>query len=282
VRLDDAYAHCARVTRSHPENFPVGSLLAPRRLRRHLHAVYAFARAADDLADEAPRDERRLAAIDAWEASLDRCLEGRAEHPVFVALGDTIRAFGLPDRPFRDLLDAFRQDCRVTRYASWEGLLDYCRRSANPVGRIVLRLYGHPGETEAGLADSICTALQLTNFWQDVAVDLAKDRIYLPAADRRRWGVADADLAAPVAGRPLRSLILEMVARTRRCFAAGRPLPARIGGRLGVELRAVWLGGSRILDRIEAAQGDVLAQRPTLSAVERATIAARAFLGSAP
>lgn len=278
--LVDAFEHCANVARNHYENFPVGSLLAPRSLRPHLHSVYAFARGADDFADESEFAGRRLEEIDRWERMYERCREGEAEHPVFVALAETIRRFDLPDAPFRDLLDAFRQDCRVRRYETWGDLLDYCRRSANPVGRIVLRLYGHRDERLLEPSDAICTALQLTNFWQDVRVDLAKDRIYLPAADRAIHGVRESDLAEPIAGAGVRALILELTRRTRDCFDRGRPLVESVGGRLGFELRAVWHGGRRILAGIEAAGGDVLAGRPVLGPIDRAGIVWRAAIGA--
>jgi phytoene synthase len=279
--LAEAFEHCARVVRAHYENFPVGSTLAPKALRPHLHSVYAFARGADDFADEAAYEGRRLALLDEWEDRLDRCLRGNADHPVFVALAETIRVHALPDRPFRDLLDAFRQDCRVRRYADWEALLDYCRRSADPVGRIVLRLYGYRDEALVAPSDAICTGLQLTNFWQDVAVDLAKDRIYLPQTELTKHRVSEADLAQPVAGPGVRALILDVVARTRGFFERGRPLLREVGGRLGFELRAVHCGGLAILDRIECLGGDVLGSRPVLGTGARAGIVLRAALGIA-
>lgn len=279
MSLDEAFAHCARVVACHYENFPVGSRLAPKRVRPFLHSIYAFARAADDFADEADHAGHRLERLDAWEEKLDRCLRGEAEHPVFVALGETIRRCELPDRPLRDLLDAFRQDCSVSRYARWADLLDYCRRSANPVGRLVLHVHGYRDEERARLSDSICTGLQLANFWQDVSVDLQKDRIYLPEEDRLRHGVRAEDLLRSPASEGVRRLVVEMAQRTSRCFEEGRALPRRVGGRLGLELRAVWLGGRRILRKIEEASGDVLARRPTLSRSDRARIVLGALLG---
>jgi len=278
--LDEAFAHCAAVVRSHYENFPVGSTLAPKALRPHLHSVYAFARGADDFADEAAYEGTRLAQLDQWEERLDRCLRGDADHPVFVALAETIRVHALPDRPFRDLLDAFRQDCRVRRYADWDAVLDYCRRSADPVGRIVLHLYGYRDAALTAPSDAICTGLQLTNFWQDVAVDLAKDRIYLPQAELARHGVTEADLARACAGPGVRALILDVVARTRGFFERGRPLLKEVRGRLGFELRAVHCGGLAILDRIERAGGDVLRSRPVLGTGARAGIVLRAAAGT--
>ncbi len=279
--LEDSFAYCAGVARGHYENFPVGSRLAPRALRPHVHSIYAFARAADDFADEASHEGRRLDLLDRWEERLDRCLRGEADHPVFVALEETVRRFRLPDRLLRDLLDAFRQDCRVRRYRSFEDLLDYCRRSANPVGRLVLHLYGYQDQERARLSDHVCTALQLTNFWQDVGNDLDRDRIYLPAQDRERHGVTEDDLKARRQHAGLRSLVAEMCGRTRRLYEEGRPLLGLVGPRLGLELAAVWYGGRRVLSKIEAAPGDVLRGRRVLTRLDRAAILTRAVLAVA-
>lgn len=281
IPLDRAYAHCEAVARGHYENFPVASLAVPRALRPHVFAVYAFARGADDLADEAAHEGRRLESLDAWGASLDRALAGQADDPVFVALADTVRKFDLPDRLLRDLLDAFRQDCRKRRHASWEEIVAYARLSANPVGRIVLWLFGHRDEDRARRSDAICTALQFTNFWQDVAVDLAKDRIYLPADARARHGVTEDDLRAGRVHEGTRALLEEMCARTRVLYDEGRPLVGMVGGRLALELRLVWLGGRRILDRVAQARGDVFSRRPVLGARDRVAVVARALAGAA-
>jgi phytoene synthase len=276
---DEAYAYCAAVARAHDENFPVATRLLPRDLRAPVSAIYAFARAADDFADEAAHEGRRLELLGRWEERLDRCLTGTADHPVFVALADAISRFALPAQPFRDLLDAFRQDCRVRRYESWDELLDYCRRSANPIGRLLLRLYGHGDEANARLSDAICTGLQLTNFWQDVASDLRKDRIYLPSEDRRRFGVTEEDLLAGRTHEGFRALLTELVGRTRSVFEEGRPLLRVFRGRLALEIRLTWLGGHLILDRIEAAGCDVFHARPRLAAADKALLALRASLG---
>ena len=280
--IEDSFAYCGAVTRAHYENFPVGSRLAPRCLRPHIHSIYAFARAADDFADEASHEGRRLDLLDRWEERLDRCLRGEPDHPIFVALGETVRRFRLPDRLLRDLLDAFRQDCRVRRYQRFEDLLDYCRRSANPVGRLILRLYGHEDEERARLSDCVCTALQLTNLWQDVVVDLEKDRIYLPAEDRRRHGVTEEDLKARRLHDGLRSLLGELCGRTRGLYDEGRPLLSLVRQRLGLELAAVWFGGTRVLAKIEKAPGDVLLGRRALTRLDRAAILTRAVLAVVP
>jgi len=279
--LRAAYAHCERLARSHYENFPVASRLAPARLRPHVWAVYAFARTADDFADEARFEGKRLELLDDWEARLDACLEGRAEHPIFVALADTVRTFELPDRLLRDLLDAFRQDCTVTRYPDWTGLLDYCRRSANPVGRMVLHLFGYRDEERAVWSDAICTALQLTNFWQDVAIDGQKGRIYIPGEDRERHGVTEEEVLSGRMGPGFRGLLAELVERTRERFRAGSPLLHSVRGRLSLELRCVWLGGMRILERLEAGGFDPFHHRPTLTRKDALVAAGRALLGAA-
>ncbi len=276
--VEESYAYCQALARARYENFPVASRAVPRSIRPHVCAIYAFARAADDFADEAPHEGRRLEELDGWEARLDACAEGRADHPVFVALGDTLRRFDMPLGPFRDLLDAFRQDCRVRSYPRWDDLLDYCRRSANPVGRLVLLLFGHRDEDRARRSDSICTALQLTNFWQDVAPDCGRGRIYLPEEDRRRFGVSEDDLRRERLHEGFRELMAEMIGRTRRVFEDGRPLLSLLRGRLGFEIRLVWLGGSRILDRIEAADYDVFRRRPRLTGLDKTRLAGRAVL----
>jgi phytoene synthase len=266
------------MARDHYENFPVASRLVPRGLRPHICAIYAFARTADDFADEPEHRGRRLERLDEWEARLDRCLRGSPEGPVFVALAETVRVFRMPQRLLRDLLDAFRQDCRVSRYESWDELLDYCRRSANPVGRMVLHLFGYSDERRGRWSDAICTALQLTNFWQDVAVDWSKDRIYLPLEDRLHHGVSEGDIGAGRAHPGFKKLLQEMVERTRRLFEEGKPLIGSVSGRLALELRCVWLGGNRILDKIESAGFDVFNNRPSLSRSDYLLTACRAML----
>ncbi len=278
--LDAAYAHCEAVARAHYENFPVASRIVPGRLRKHVAAVYAFARAADDFADEAAPPEGRLEALRDWEAKLDRSVEGESDHPVFLALSDTVRTFRIPVSLLQDLLSAFRQDCTVRRYSRWEDLLDYSRRSANPVGRIVLRLFGYADAARDARSDALCTALQLTNFWQDVRVDLEKDRIYLPASEMARHGVSERDLREGRLHDGTKRLLAELCGRTRILFEVGRPLPGMVQGRLAVELRWVWMGGRRILDRIAEADYDVFRRRPALGRFEKGALAARALLGA--
>src|SRR5262245_36332982 len=189
---EDSYQYCEQLARSHYENFPVGSVLIPKQLRKHFYAIYAFARIADDFADEgysqAYTELDRLRWLAQWQQMLTDSLAGHANHPVFVALTETRERFDLPDALFLDLLSAFTQDVSVRRYESFDQLLDYCRRSANPIGRLILLLFGIREQREHAWSDQLCTALQLANHWQDVAVDLEKDRIYLPQEDMARFG----------------------------------------------------------------------------------------------
>lgn len=290
----EGYALCTHLAETHYENFPVGRLV-PKELKKHVHAVYAFARIADDLADEGFHpdsgqtssddwaknreadptstqvdyaEEQRLAALDHWEAQLTAPHVG-ARHPVFVALHATMDELDLPLSLFTDLLSAFRQDVVKRRYASHAEVLDYCRRSANPIGRLVLLLHGQRDPHQHELSDHICTALQLANFWQDVAVDLDKDRIYLPQDDLARFSVTEADLHAGVeagaASDAFRRLMRFQVERTQGLFDEGEGLMATLPGRLRYEIRLTWLGGTSILRKIEDQGYDTLGQRPRLA-----------------
>lgn len=288
VSLDLAYASCLSDARAHYENFPVASFLVPRRMRRHVAAVYAFARAADDFADEGPRTPgERRALLDGWLRRLHSAAASPEPGPepapgeppnareIFVALGESIRSVPLPTRLLEDLLDAFGQDVHVVRYDSWASLLDYCRRSANPVGRLVLRIAGHEDARLDGWSDSICTALQLTNFWQDVKIDFDRGRIYLPGEERVASGAREEDLAAGRVTPAWRHALRAATARTRALFNDGRPLCDAVSGRLRLEVRATWLGGNRVLDRLERADFDVVHRRPTLGARDAIWIAGR-------
>jgi hydroxysqualene synthase len=277
-----AYAYCEQLVREHYENFPVASRLLPAAMRPHIAAIYAFARTADDYADEpgiaAPERLRRL---EAWGEQLaaagsaagsgrESCTgihdsrPGPALDPVFVALGQTIRDRHLPIRLFEDLLSAFRQDVTITRYDSWTSVLDYCRRSANPVGRLVLRVAGYDDARLDAQSDAVCTALQLANFWQDLARDWAIGRLYVPSDDRTVAGAREDDLTAGMLTPEWRSVLQVMVRRTRELFAAGRGVCDGVGGRLRWELRLTWLGGSRILDKLERVDFDVFNHRPSI------------------
>jgi squalene synthase HpnC len=261
LSLDEAFAHCEARVRSHYENFPVG-LFVPREKRRYVHALYAFARAADDFADERIYEGVRAEKLDQWEERLHAAYRGEAEDPIFIALGETVRRLEIPKGLLLDLLSAFRQDTVKGRYETWEELLDYCRRSANPVGRVVLLLFDNRDPELPPLSDAICTALQLANHWQDLAIDLRKDRIYVPRELLERFGVKEWELNAGTVGDSFRGLMGELIARTRDLFRTGRPLCDRVGPDLRFEMRLTWLGGSGILDRIEGVGYDVFRRRP--------------------
>lgn len=271
--IESAYDYCEKLARSHYENFPVGSALVPKALRKHFYSIYAFARTADDFADEGYEgdctEQQRIQLLEQWRDLLKESDQGRAAHPVFVALARTRAEFNLPLALFEDLLSAFTQDVTVRRYSTFEEVMDYCRRSANPIGRLILMLFGHRDEQLHRWSDSICSGLQLANHWQDVGVDLAKDRIYIPAEDFARFDASYDDLRKTPANENLKQLMKYEVARARELFDAGKPLCLTVGKRLGLELRAVWLGGSRILDRIESNDYDVLTKRPVISSTDK-------------
>jgi phytoene synthase len=279
VVVEAAYARCLRLARQHYENFPVASRLMPKASRPYVAAIYAFARIADDFADEGQRaPDARLALLDDWRRRLDLAAAGRPEADgsvggdVFVALADTIRRFDLEPHLFEDLLSAFRQDVLVSRYEAWDDLVDYSRRSANPVGRLVLRIAGC---RDAGLdarSDAVCTALQLTNFWQDIERDWQKGRLYVPLASMRTAGAAESDLARRRWTPAWRATLSGLGARTRDLFLDGRPIADAVSGRLRWELRATWLGGMRILERLEAAGYDVFESRPSLGVADAPAI----------
>ncbi len=265
-----AYAECGRIARRHYENFPTASLLVPRDKRDALAAIYAFARHADDVADE-PGVEGRLEKLAEWRARLQDCCSGKADHPVFVALRDTIVRFRLSPEHFGNLLSAFQEDVVVNRRPDFQAVLSYCANSANPVGRLVLELFDHRSPELFALSDHICTALQLTNFWQDIAVDLERNRVYLPLDDLQRFGLTLEELRRfmpPHAGppdEPWRRLMGFEITRTREFFDRGRALPEKVKPELRRQLRLTWLGGTAILERIESSGYEVFRRRPSLS-----------------
>jgi squalene synthase HpnC len=282
TELPAAEQYCARLTRRHEENFPVASWLVPGRIRPALRAVYAFARTADDIADEpAPQGQsldaaERLRRLDAWEGMLRRAFAGEAEHPVFVALEAAHRRHDLPLQPFLDLLGAFRLDAVNAAHPDRASLLEYCRLSANPVGRIVLHLFRRREEALLPLSDALCTALQLANHWQDVRRDAERGRIYLPGELLRRYSVREEALASDRAAPEMKALLRDMVDWARGFFEASRALPERVSGRLRYELRLTWHGGRRVLERIASADYDVWRRRPRLGPLDAALVAARA------
>ena len=278
--LDAAYAHCLALASSHYENFPVASWLVPAPIRPHVAAVYAFARSADDFADEDGYDTaERFRLLDDWLARLHVAAGpgANASDPIFLALGHTIRTCKLPVDLFEALLSAFRQDITVTRYATWDDVDDYCRRSANPVGRLVLRLFGHDDARLDAWSDAICTALQLTNFWQDFAVDWRRGRLYVPEEQWRASG-ADPDALSPAmttTPREWQQALAASAARTRALFYRGRPLLEYTRGRLRLELEATWHGGTRVLEKLEQGRFDPVAARPKLGIGDGLVIAWR-------
>jgi squalene synthase HpnC len=275
--LDEANAYCRRLALTHYENFPVVTRLLPSRLRQHFSNIYAWCRWADDLADETAGPERALALLEWWKDELERCRAGAAAHPVTVALTQTIVEFGIPREPFLDLLSAFQQDQRVTAYETFEDLCDYCRRSANPVGRLVLYLCRQARPENFHWSDSICTGLQLANFWQDVARDLAIGRVYLPREDCRRFGVSFSDLTGQQGGARFAALMRFQVDRARGYLwpwgtARARELWA-FEWRVHVTIEMFARGGARVLDRIEKINYRVLEKRPSLSRLDLLRVA---------
>jgi squalene synthase HpnC len=274
--VERSYQYCEEFARAHHESFPVASHFVPVDIRPHLIALYAFARAADDFADEPEYEGQRHEALDAWHEELHRCFHGEAGHPVFVALQDTIEKRSLSLPPFEDLLSAFRADLQVKRYSTFTSLRGYTARSAEPVGRLLLSLFGYRNPDLVRFADEISTALQLTNFWQDVAADAARDHLYIPADDLHFFGVTEAEVKALKPTRALRELLRYEVARTRAMFERGRPLLGKLGNDLKFELGLIWLVGMSILDKIEDADFDVFTTRPTIRTRDKAKILAKA------
>jgi squalene synthase HpnC len=254
------------VSIDHYENFPVASLLLPAAQRVPIGVIYRFARSADDFADEGDATPaERLARLDAYRAELRRIARGEEPGmPLFRDLAHLVRRRGLPLEPLHDLLDAFSQDVVKARYADFAELLEYCRRSANPVGRLLLHLFGAATSENVAHSDAVCTALQLANFWQDVAIDHAKGRIYLPQDEMARFGVSEEQIAAARCDDAWRALIGFEMDRTRALMQSGAPLGRRLPGRLGLEIRATVHGGLRLLDKLAAVGGDVFRRRPVL------------------
>ncbi|WP_420236398.1 squalene synthase HpnC [Telmatobacter bradus] len=281
--LAEARAYCQNLAESHYENFHVASWFLPEALRPHFHSIYAYCRISDDLGDEVGSTDVALALLDLWGRELDACYEGRAQHPVFVALAETIKVCAIPKEPFADLLTAFRQDQVVPRYETMEDVLGYCRYSANPVGRLVLYACG---EVEEGtreekfrMSDATCAALQLANFWQDVSVDIHKGRVYLPQADMRRFGVTDETIKAGVVTEGFRELLCFEVEYARSLFAEGLPLIGKVRRDLALDLDLFSRGGLEILRAIERCNYDVLSARPAIGKRTKLALALRAMSG---
>jgi squalene synthase HpnC len=279
--LEEARAYCRRLADSHYENFHVATWFLPKLLRPHFHSIYAYCRISDDLGDEVPDRAAALALLALWGRELDACYEGRARHPVFVALAETIRTCSIPKEPFAHLLMAFRQDQTTSRYELLPEVLGYCRYSANPVGRLVLYACGEASEENFRLSDATCTALQLANFWQDVRVDFAKGRVYLPQDHMWRFGVSDETIAQGVATPEFRALIRHEVEFARSLFLQGLPLIGKVRRDLAIDLDLFSRGGLEILRAIERLDYDVLSARPAIGKRTKLALALRAISAKA-
>jgi squalene synthase HpnC len=277
--LAEAQTYCERLARTHYENFSVATWFLPAKLRQHFFNVYSYCRISDDLGDEVGDPQQSLALLDQWEAELAACYSGSPRHPVFVALAETVRRFGIPQSEFSDLLIAFRQDQTVTRFETFSDLLGYCRYSANPVGHLVLYLCGYSDQERQQLSDYTCTALQLANFWQDIAVDYKKGRIYLPLEDLRHYGATEAEIASGRASPQFIELMKFEVQRAREWFDRGLPLIKKVDRQLALDIELFSRGGQEILHAIEGQHFDVLRQRPVLSKLRKLRLVLRALAG---
>jgi len=278
--LTEAYRYCEAMTAAHYENFPVASFLIPAAKRRHISVIYAFARTADDFADEPGLgDGERLEALQQWRELLEECFAGNARHPVFLALGETAMSCGLPPELFHRLLRAFESDVTVHRFETREDVLAYCRNSAEPVGRLVLLLFGYRDDVLMKCSDKVCTALQLANFWQDLSIDLQKDRVYLPKEDLVRFGVSEGDLLQGRSSGAVRSLIGEMATWAQAILEEGKPLLGHVGWDLKLELRLTYNGGKAILNRVRDSGEGVLHRRPVLPRGEKFMLLIRSLMG---
>jgi len=277
--LEQARQYCERLARSHYENFSVATWFLPKALRQHFFNVYAYCRISDDLGDEVGDANASLQLLEAWEAELNACYDAVPRHAVFVALQETVRKFEIPKHEFSDLLIAFRQDQTVTRFPTFGDLLGYCHYSANPVGHLVLYLCGYRDPERQKLSDYTCTALQLANFWQDVSVDYAKGRIYLPLEDLRRFGVSEEDIRAQQNTPAFREMMRFEVARAREWFAQGLPLAGKVSRDLAIDIELFSRGGQEILNAIERQDFAVLNRRPVISKGRKLALVARAAIG---
>ena len=278
--FNSSFKYCEDIAKSHYENFPVASLLLPKEKRKYVYAIYAFARAADDFADEEGIEggsPKRLALLDEWDEKLKDSYNGKAYDPIFIALGKTVEDCRIPIKPLEDLLSAFRQDVVKSRYSTFDEVLEYCKRSADPVGRLVLMIFGCHDQEFFKYSDKICTALQLTNFWQDVEVDLRKDRIYLPEEDINKFGYSYRQLEMKQDNGYFRKLMEHEVEKTMALFDEGRKLIEMTEKnsetrRLSKELKLTWLGGTTILNKIKEINYNVLNQRPRISGLDKIKI----------
>jgi squalene synthase HpnC len=263
----------------HYENFSVATWFLPGKIKQHFFNVYAYCRISDDLGDEVSDPAASLELLHEWESELDACYAGKPRHPVFVALAETVSTFDIPKQPFSDLLKAFRQDQTVTRYQTFEDLLGYCRYSANPVGQLVLYVCGYRDRERQELSDFTCTALQFANFWQDVSLDYAKGRIYLPLEDLQRYSIGEDDIAAARNTSAFCEMMCFEVERAREWFAKGLPLVAKLDRDLAIDIELFTRGGQEILNAIERQKYAVLGNRPAISKTRKLALLARAALG---
>ncbi|MCX7984566.1 MAG: squalene synthase HpnC [Bacteroidetes bacterium] len=274
----EAFDFCQRLARKHYENFPVASMLLPRNIRKHVAAIYAFARIADDSADEGTyTPEERLSKLDEWERQLHDCYRGVASHPVFIALRETVSQFALPIEYFMQLLTAFRTDVCTNRYGTWNEVLEYCKNSANPVGRIMLHLFGYTDPERTMLSDAICTGLQLTNFWQDLSVDVKKNRLYVPLEECQRYNCSAEDFLSLQFSPNVSKVVKEMVDRTEQFFQRGTKLVSIVRFPLNYELKLTLLGGSEILALIRKQQYNTFVKRPALGVKSGVALLFRSF-----
>jgi squalene synthase HpnC len=277
--LEEAQEYCRRLARTHYENFSVATWFLPKNLRQDFLNVYAYCRISDDLGDEVGDATAALALLDEWQTELDACYQGAPRHPVFVALAETVKKFDIPEHEFSDLLIAFRQDQTITRFETFDDVLAYCRYSANPVGHLVLYLCGYHDPERQQLSDDTCTALQLANFWQDVSLDYAKGRIYLPMEDLRRYSVSEEDIQHNRNTPAFREMMKFEVERARQWFDRGLPLVSKVDGELAVDIELFSRGGQEILNAIERQNFAVLGRRPAISRTRKLALMARAALG---
>jgi len=277
LELEACYRYCEALVHARHHNYPVGSMFARSELRKHIFALFAFARVADDFADERAFEGRRARELDRWEEQLIDAYRGRAEHPVFVALADTADRFALPITEFVELLAGFRTDLERRRYATFDELRAYTRQSAEPVGRLLLYIGGYRAPELHAFADDLSSAVAVARLIQDVPADWARGRVYLPAEDLRHFGVAEADIASRRVSPAVGNLVRYEVARTRALFERARPLVDVVGADLAMELALTWHGGMRILDKIEATGQRLFAQRPRLNTADKAIVLARAL-----
>jgi squalene synthase HpnC len=277
--LEQSREYCRRLARTHYENFSVATWFLPKHLRQDFLNVYAYCRISDDLGDEVGDPALSLSLLDQWQTELDACYAGSPRHPVFVALAETVRKFEIPKHEFSDLLIAFRRDQTVTRFETFADVLAYCRYSANPVGHLVLYLCGYNDTERQHLSDFTCSALQLANFWQDVTLDYAKGRVYLPLEDLRRYSVTEEDLAQNRNTPAFREMIKFEVERAREWFARGLPLVGKVNKELAVDLELFTRGGQEILNAIERQEFAVLGRRPVISRPRKLAMVARAAIG---